>query len=188
MKQNERNYFRDLYEIAIAVNSAGSTEAVMRSLVENATKAMDAKGCSIMLLDPERKVLVHSISCGLSDVFIKAGPRLVQRSLPETVTGKGEVAIIHDINQESGRIQFADIARKEGIVSILAVPMKVKDRIIGQLRIYTGERRDFTDDDIFFAQAVANLGALALDNARLYEATQKAYKDLATDVMTFRFL
>ncbi len=137
MKKSEHNYFHDLYEIAIAINSAGSVPGVLHSVVENTAKAMKAKGCSIMLLSPDRKSLVHTISYGLSDAFIKMGPRLVNRSLPETVAGKGEVSVVHDINEESQRVHYPDAAKKEGIVSILAVPMKLKDNIIGELRVYT---------------------------------------------------
>jgi transcriptional regulator with GAF, ATPase, and Fis domain len=187
MKKPEHNYFRDLYEIAIAVNSAGTVEAVLRSIVENTAKALNAKGGSIMMLSPDRKTLTHTISYGLSDAFIKMGPRQVTRSLPETVTGRGGVSIVRDLNEESGRVAYPDAAKKEGIVSILAVPMKLKDNIVGELRVYTAEKRDFSGDDIFFVQAVANLGALAMDNARLYETTKKNYQDMTQDFLTHRF-
>lgn len=187
MKKPAHNYFRELYEIAIAINSAGSVQGVLHSIVENAAKALKAKGCSIMLLSPDHKSLIHTVSYGLSDAFLKMGPRLVMKSLPETVAGKGSVSIVRDINEEKGRVNFPEAAKKEGIVSILAVPMKLKDSIVGELRVYTAEKRDFTEDDIFFVQAVANLGAVAMDNARLYEATKKSYQDLAQDFLTFRF-
>jgi len=187
MRESEHNYFHDLYEIAIAINSAGSVQGVLHSVVENTAKALGAKGCSIMLLSPDRKSLSHTISYGLSDAFIKMGPRLVTRSLPEIVAGKGGVSIVHDINEESQRVHYPDAAKKEGIVSILAVPMKLKDRIVGELRVYTAEKRDFREDDIFFVQAVANLGALAMDNTRLYETTKKDYQELTQDFLTFRF-
>jgi transcriptional regulator with GAF, ATPase, and Fis domain len=187
MKKVESNYFHDLYDIAIAVNSAGTVEAILRSMVENTAKALKAKGCSIMVLSPDRKMLIHTISFGLSDAFIKMGPRQVTRSLPETVTGNGAVSIVRNLNEESDRVAYPEAARKEGIISILAVPMKLKDNIVGELRIYTGERRDFLEDDIFFVQAVANLGALAMDNARLYESTKKDYQNLTEDFLTHRF-
>ncbi|MFH0846767.1 MAG: GAF domain-containing protein [Chloroflexota bacterium] len=183
----QRNYFRKLYEVAAAINSAGSSEKVLSSIVENAAKAMGAKGCSIMLLTPDRKYLVHSISYGLSSSFTEAGPRQVEKSLPETLIGKGRVAIVNDLSLETGRVHFPEQALKEGIVSILAVPMKLHDDIIGQLRIYTGERHHFTDDDIFFAQAVANLGAIALENIRACESIQKAYDGLTRDFVSFRW-
>ncbi len=188
MNAPQCDYFHELYEIAIAINSAGSVQGVLQTIVEKTARALKAKGCSIMLLMPDRKALMHTVSYGLSDAFIKMGPRLVNRSLPETVTGKGSVSIIRDINQESQRVAYPDAAKKEGIVSILAVPMKLKDSIVGEFRIYTAEKRDFSDDDIFFAQAVANIGALGMDNARLYETIKKDYQDLTQEFLTHHFI
>ncbi len=188
MSKTEHSYLRDLYEVAMAINSAGSPESILRSVVESVTKAMKVKGCSIMLLTPDKKSLVHTVSYGLSDNFIKQGPRLVEKSLPETMRRKGSVSIVPDLRLEPGRVQYPDVAIKEGLISILAVPMKLKDNIIGELRVYTAKKRDFTRDDIDFVQAVANLGAIAMDNARLYETLQKAYQELTSDIMTFRFM
>lgn len=187
MAERRHSYFHDLYELAIAINSAGSVQGVLHAVVENTARALRAKGCSIMLLTPDKKSLVHTVSYGLSDAFIKRGPRLVAKSLPETVKGRGRATVVDDVSEESHRVHFPDAAKAEGIVSILAVPVKLKGKIIGELRVYTSERRHFTRNDIYLAQAVANLGALALDNARLYETTQKAYHDLTQDVLTFRF-
>jgi transcriptional regulator with GAF, ATPase, and Fis domain len=186
MKENKRDYCHDIYEIAIEINSVGTVQGILHSVVERVTKALEAKGCSILLLSPNKKSLVHSISYGLSDAFIGIGPRTVEKSLPETVSGKGNVAIIHDINEESSRVQYPDAAKKEGIVSILAVPMTLKGNVIGQLRVYTAERRDFSEDDVFFVRAVADLGALALDNAQLHENIEKAYRNLSTNMATFK--
>ena len=186
MKETGRDYCHDIYEIALEINSVGTVQGILHSVVERVTRSLQAKGCSIMLLAPNRKSLIHAISYGLSDAFIEKGPRMVEKSLPETVTGKGNVAVIHDINEESSRVQYPDAAKKEGIVSILAVPMTLKDNIIGELRVYTAERRDFTEEDIFFVQAVADLGALALDDAQMHEKMEKAYRDLSTNMSTFK--
>lgn len=187
MRETGRSYFRDLYEVAIAISSAGSTDSILRSIVRGVVRAMKAKGCSIMLLTPDRKSLVHTVSYGLSDSFIQKGPRAVEKSLPEAVTGRGSASTVSDVSEEPERVHFPEEAKKEGIVSILAVPMRLKGNIIGELRIYTRQKREFARDDIDFAQAVANLGAIAMDNARLYETLKKAYQDLTSDILTFRF-
>lgn len=187
MRAAERNYYHDLYEVAAAISSAGTPDKVLNSIVENVARAMKAKGCSIMLLTPDRKALIHTVSYGLSDAFIEQGPRSVEKSLPETIVGKGRVAIVSDVAAESSRVQYPDAARKEGIVSILAVPITLRDDIIGELRVYTAESRHFGDDDIYFVRAVANLGAIALENARFYESSQKAYEALSGNFLNFGF-
>ncbi len=187
MNVQERNYYHELYEIAAEINAAGTTDKVLQSIVQGVCQTMKAKGCSLLLLSQDKKSLIHTISHGLSPAFTEAGPRSVEKSLPETVVGKGRVAIVYDIAREKDRVQYPEQAMKEGLVSILAVPVRLRDDIIGQLRIYTGEPRHFSDDDIYFVQAVANLGAIAMDNTRLYESCQKAYDALTRDFLSFRF-
>ena len=185
MGETERNYYHDLYELAADMNSALDRDYILNSIVKNVTRAMKAKGCSIMLLTPDRKSMIHSISYGLSNTFIDRGPRSVEKSLPEIMVGS--VAIVEDVAAEGNRVHYPEQAKEEGIVSILAVPMMLRDNIIGELRVYTGERRHFTEDDVYFAKAAANLGAIALDNARLHESIEKAYEGLQKDFISFRF-
>jgi signal transduction protein with GAF and PtsI domain len=186
MVQNARNnYYHDLYELAADMNSALDRDHILHSIVQNVTRAMKAKGCSIMLITPDRKSIVHTISHGLSDSFIDKGPRQVEKSLPEILVGS--VAIIEEVAAEGSRVHYPEAATEEGIVSILAVPMTLRDNIIGELRVYTAERRHFSEDDVYFAKAAANLGAIALDNAQLHASIEKAYEGLQQDFISFRF-
>ena len=187
MNVKERNYYHELYEIAASINSAGSREKILQSIVQGICQTMKSKGCSLLLLSQDRKSLIHTVSWGLSEAFTEAGPRSIEKSLPETLVGKGKVAIVYNLADEKDRVAYPEVALKEGIVSILAVPIRLRDDIIGQLRVYTGEPRRFSDDDIYFVQAVANLGAIALENTRLYESCQKAYDALTNDFITYRF-
>ncbi len=67
MEEEERDYYQGLYSVAVAVSSAQSPEVILDSLVEIVAGAMGAKGCSIMLLTPDRKQLLHSEAHGLSN-------------------------------------------------------------------------------------------------------------------------
>jgi len=63
--------------------------------------------------------------------------------------------------------------------SVLAVPLRVQDRVIGALAVGDCEGRLFSDDEIALAQAFADHAALVLENARLYQDVQRAYEDLS---------
>ena len=183
----EERYYHRLYEIAAEINSVNSGDKVLQFTVESICRTMEAKGCSLMFLTGDRKSLVHSVSCGLSRDFTDVGPRSVEKSLPETLVGKGKIATVYEIASEKDRVQFPERAIREGLVSILAVPVKLRDDIIGQLRVYTSQPRNFTEDDKFFVQAVANLAAIALENIKLLESSQKAYDALTNDFIGYRF-
>ena len=183
MDKNRGNYYESLYEIAAAMNTIRVPEDVLRSIVENVTKAMRAKGCSLMLLTPDRKLLLHTAAYGLSDWYVRKGPLSADKSISEALEGK-PVAVLEAA--EDTRIQYREQARKEGIVSILSVPMMLKEETIGVIRVYSNEPRHFTMDDMYFVGAVANLGAIALENARLNESVAKDYESLRLDISEWR--
>lgn len=105
------------------------------------------------------------------------------KSISEALGGK-PVAVLDATEDE--RIQYREQAKREGIASILSAPMMLKEEIIGVIRVYTAEQRHFTMDDMYFIGAVANLGAIALENARLYDTFQKDYEAFRQDMLEWR--
>ncbi len=183
MERNKEVYYTSLYELAAVLNSAGASESILQSMAEGVAKAMGAKGCSLMLLSPDRKVLLHTVAYGLSDWYVRKGPVSADRSISEALEGKA-VAVLEATKDE--RIQYREQAKKEGIASILSVPMMLREETIGVIRVYTAEPCHFTMDDMYFVGAVANLGAIALENARLYKAIQKDYETFREDMLEWR--
>jgi GAF domain-containing protein len=173
MKTKVEAYYHSLYEVAAILNSAHAPKDILQSIVENVAKTVGAKGCSLMLLTPDRKVLTHAASYGLSERYIKKGRVLADKSLSEALAGR-VVSVLHA--SEDDRVQYPEQARKEGIASMLSVPMVLREEIVGVVRVYTGDPRQFTTNDTYFVGAVANLGAIALENAKLYEALKKDYE------------
>jgi GAF domain-containing protein len=184
MNNLEQRYYHSLYEVAAAVNSARTTEKVLSAIVETVAKALEAKGCSLMLLTPDQKVLLHTADYGLSDSYVQKGHVSVDKNIYKALEGK-PVTIL-DANEDE-RVQYREQAKREGIVSILSVPMMLREKIVGLIRVYTTERRQFTADDIYFVQAVANLGAIALENAKLYESVHKDNEALRRELLEWRF-
>jgi GAF domain-containing protein len=183
MGNNKENYYSSLYELAATLNSSRAPESILQSVVEGLAKAMRAKGCSLMLLSPDRKVLLHTAAYGLSDWYVRKGPVSADKSISEALEGKPISILDATVDH---RIQYQEQAKKEGIASILSVPMMLREDIIGVIRVYSGERRYFTLEDMYFVGAVANLGAIALENARLYEAVQKDYETFRRDMLEWR--
>ena len=173
METSVEIYYHSLYAVAAVLNSSRTAKDILQYIVENVAKTVGAKGCSLMLLTPDKKVLRHAAVYGLSEGYIKKGTVLADKSLSEALEGKA-VNVIHV--SEDDRIQYPEQAREEGISSILSVPMTLREEIVGVIRVYTAEPRQFTMDDIYFVGAVANLGAIALENAKLYATLKKDYE------------
>jgi len=183
MEEREQRYYHSLYEIGAAVNSAATPDSVLRSIVESVAKALEAKGCSLMLLTPDRKLLLHTAAYGLSDWYVRKGPVSADKSIAEALEGK-PVSVFNAI--EDDRIQYRKQAKEEGIASMLSVPVMLREEVVGVIRVYTAEPRHFTDADTYFVGAVANLGAIALENARLHDSAKKDYEALRLDLAEWR--
>ena len=166
MASKKERYYRSLYEIAAVVNSVRVPQSVLDSIVKTVSEALEAKGCSIMLLLPDRKVLLHTAAHGLSDRYVRKGPVSADKSISQALVGK-PVAILDAAEDE--RVQYREQAKQEGIASMLSAPILFKGDVVGVIRVYTAKQHYFTRSEIHFVQEVANLGAIALERARELE-------------------
>ncbi len=180
MEGIEKTYFHSLYQLVATLNSTRSAENIFHSIVEDVAKAMDAKGCSLLLLTPDRKELMRITAYGLSDWYARIGPALADKSMSESL--EGEVVAVLDATTDE-RVQFRKQVAQEGIASILSVPVKLRETVIGVMRVYSSEQRQFTDTDASFASAAANFGAIALESAKFYQTLQKSYDDLREELL-----
>lgn len=166
-------YQTAFYEIAKKVNSSLAPQGVLDAIVESVARATGAKGCSLMLLTPDRSQLVHSVDYGLSEWYVTKGPIIADSILSEALQGK-PVAVLHAA--EDPRIQYPEHARKEGIASMLTLPLMLRDEPMGVLRIYTSEPQEFTPQYVEFVSTAADLGAIALEKAQLHESLGEKYE------------
>jgi signal transduction histidine kinase len=166
MANKTQRYYRSLYEIATAVNSVRIPEGVLDSMAKTVSEALEAKGCSIMLLSADRRVLLHTAAYGLSDWYVRKGPVSADKSISLALEGK-PVAILNAAEDE--RVQYREQAKQEGIASMLSAPMLFKGDVVGVIRVYTAKQHYFTRSEMYFVQEVANLGTIALERARELE-------------------
>jgi GAF domain-containing protein len=172
-------YYPNLYEAAKILGASRSPKEILHTLVEIVAKALGAKGCSLMLLSPDKKHLFHIVAYGLSDWYMRKGPVSADKSLSKALEGQA-VAVMKAA--EDKRIQYRQQAQQEGIASILSVPLTLRDEIIGVIRVYTGEIHRFTRSEIYFTNAVASLSAIAFDNARFNKSVQRNNEKLKQDL------
>lgn len=172
-------YFRTLADVARVVNSSLEMSHVLAAVTEQTTQAVRAKGCTLRLLDRSRSRLLPSAAFGLSkEYFRKGSVELAHSEVDrEAITGK----TIHIPNaQNDARFQYGDAAKKEGIVTVLVAPLMVDGKAIGVMRIYATTERSFDEASMEFLQAVADISAMAIENARLHQALKTDYEMLAS--------
>jgi len=181
-RTKELNFLKGLLQVAKAVNSALDVKKVLNLLVKTVTTALDIKGAGVRLLDEKRQQMELVASYGLSDRYIKKGPVGTDKSITDAMTGKA--VSIYEVDSDP-RASYVKESVEEGIKSILSVPINLKGNVIGVMRIYTAEPRDFSDDEITFISSLAEQAALAMENARLYQKLKGEYEELMGDLYRF---
>ena len=175
---HERMYLRSFQEISSAINTSLNVSKVLELIVTKVTEALSIKGCVVRLLDPKTQDLYVAQSYGLSREFIAKGPVDAQRSIAENMAGR--TVVIDDILTDP-RLQYHAAHAEEGIRKILSIPLMVRGKFIGSLRIFTGERERFTEREINFATSIAQQCAFAIENARMYQRLQHEYQQILID-------
>lgn len=171
-------YYRTLYQVSRVVNSSLDPGKVLEEIAKAAAEAMNAKACTLRLLDRTGKNLLASATYGLSKAYLRKGPVEVTKSGIDRAVLSGQPAVITDVATDP-RFQYPEQAKAEGIHAVLAVPLSVEGKAIGVLRVYDGSTRDFDPTEVEFLTAIADLSALAIENARLHQALKKEYDMLA---------
>jgi signal transduction protein with GAF and PtsI domain len=154
-------------------------EEVLKLITANVVSALNVKACTIFLLDRAQKRLEISSSYGLNKAYLKKGPLDADKSIAATLNGE---SVLIDDAPNDPRIQYPEEAKREGIASILSVPISVKGQITGVLRIYTSEPRKFSDDESEFILGLAEMGGIAIDNARMYHLLKAEHENLINEV------
>ncbi len=155
--------------LTTAISQCKDPEEVALITAESVKTAFNAKGCSVFLVNRETRELGLVASSGLSKEYLTKGPIHFMQTIREA---KDAVPVaIYDV-MDDPRIEYPEEAKKEGIASLLGVPIISHDKIIGALRIYTKTPWEFSFNDITLAQAVALICGMAMDMCRMY----KGYK------------
>jgi len=106
-----------------------------------------------------------------------------EKGIPEAL--RNRPIVVKNVAADDG-VQYRDEKKQEGIVSILSVPINAREDVIGVMRLYSGEPREFTEEDIMLATAMAHQGGLAIQNASMYLILQEDKKDLEEDIWSHR--
>lgn len=174
MKKEMMNY-ETLLKVTRDISLSRDPEEVVFPIVESVKRTLDAKGCTLFLFNRKTDELEVAASYGLSDEYLNKGPLSAMRSIARSLK-EGPVAI--DDVMDDPRIQYPNEAKKEGISSMLSVPIIVRKNPIGALRVYTQEPWEATLEDVNFVQAVAQIAGMALEMCRLYKGLKDSIEVL----------
>jgi GAF domain-containing protein len=167
MPKKEVAYFQVFHEVTRAVLSVLDVETVLHLITKGIVSSLDIKASALMLLSEKSHRLELVASHGLSQKYLGKGPLYADRSIADALRDK---PVLVENAPTDDRVQYREEATEEGIASILSVPMVMREQVIGVLRIYTAEPRRFSQNEMDLISAIAEIGAIAIENARIFEA------------------
>ena len=178
-KHFEAKEINALLEISKAITSGLYLEDVLRLIVTVTANLMDSKICSLCILDEKTNKLKLKATQSISEEYLK------ERSLNLGEGVVGQVALhnrpiaILDVLKEP-LYKEKELARKEGLVSMLSVPMCIKNRVIGVINCYTSYPHSFSRTEEEMLTTVANQAAICIENTELMVQTKVIQEELET--------
>jgi sigma-B regulation protein RsbU (phosphoserine phosphatase) len=161
-----------LNEIGLAISSTLGVEKITELIVKKCTKHIRAEQGSIWLLSEGDKATPLKTFVRIMNSTFSGVPYHFGMSLTGWMLKNQEPLLINELAKDE---RFKGIEREsEKIRSLLAVPLKLKNKMIGVLCLFNKkEGSDFTPDDQRLLSIIAIQSAQTIENARLYEEERK---------------
>ena len=181
-KDNFQVYVKQIEAISKVANLITSgmyLEELLRLVVQVTAEVMNSKISSLMLLDPDKKELVVKATQSISEAYNKKPNILLGEGIAGVVAKENKPICVLDVKEDK-RYLNQDVAKKEGLCSLVCVPLAVKGRVIGVLNCYTSKKHKFSKHELDLLTALANQAALAIENAELDLRARSAEEALTT--------
>jgi signal transduction protein with GAF and PtsI domain len=167
-----------LSQVSETVASNRLIKDVLQLLVTMTAQMMNSKICSIMLLDEASGELRIAATQSLSEQYrrkpnLKVGQSIIGRAVKDR-----RPIIVLDVSTERDYM-YPDMAKKEGLCSLLSVPMMVRDKALGVINSYTSTPHVFTGEEVKLLQVIANQAAIAIEHTTLIEKSHEMQEALA---------
>jgi PAS domain S-box-containing protein len=167
------------YELALlnrsaqAFNSTLDLDQILMTVLEEVRHLLDVSGCSIWLVDPERGVLVARQVTGLRRDVVQGWRLAVGEGLAGWVAQSGSSLIVDDTRTDARHFRDVDLQARLELRSILSLPLEVKDTVVGVLQVLDERPNRFDSTDLMLLEPLAASAAIAIENARLYQETER---------------
>jgi Nif-specific regulatory protein len=182
----DREKLEVLFEIYARINSTyADLKALLTQIVESATELTEGEASSLLLVDPENHKLYFEIALGPKGQSVKQYSVNMGEGIAGWVAAKSTSLIVNDA-QSDARLA-ANIGENIGFpaTSILAVPMLVKDQLVGVIEILNKRGgKKFTEEDLQWLEIFSTQAAIAIQNARSFQRVKNELSSLQDKVQT----
>jgi signal transduction histidine kinase len=166
-----------LREISASLHSGTHVKDVLDTLVMKSAQMLNAKGALVRILNPKTKHLDLGAAYGLSDQYLSKGPAFREDVVMDLCL-QNRVLVIGDILNDPC-VRYPKEAWAEGIRTMVDAPITFNNDVLGILRIYFDEPREFSEEELHYIILLAERGASVIQKARLIEIQESRYDQLA---------
>ena len=157
-----------LSQVSETVVSDRLIDEVLQLIVTTTAQMTNSKICSIMLLDEQQGELRIEATQSLSEAYRRKPALKIGKSLSGRAVKEQQPVYVSDVTAE-GDYFYKDLAKQEGLRSLISVPMMMKDKTIGVINSYTSSIYEFSSEEIKALQVIANQAAVAITHTKVVE-------------------
>jgi len=173
--QEEVGALNELIRISTLLNSTLNQPELLRLIMSSARDLLDAEVSSVLLLDHDSGELTFEVSLGEKSEEVVKHRIPIGQGIAGRVAQTGEPQIVDSVRENPDFYNQIDSQVGFETRNMLAIPLKVKDRVIGVVEIINKRNRaGFEAKDLELASAFTHLAAVAIDNASLYQKLSDA--------------
>ena len=170
-------FYRVFRDISTLMHSKTHIDEGLNVVVKKSTEILNAKGVLLRIFNSNTDQFEVAAACGMGERYPNKNPVPSQNILTDEIR-QNRILIIKDI-RSSPRVRYPQLAWDEGICMILDVPLTLGVQVVGIIRVYLTEERDFSEEELDFIVSIAEQCACAINKARLLEETRAQYDQLA---------
>jgi signal transduction protein with GAF and PtsI domain len=179
MNMSFEEQIKALSKISKAITSDLYLEDILRLIVTVTAELLGSNICSLMLIDEKTNELSVRASQSISEEYNKKPPLKIGEGIAGKAAKEKKPIVVKDVTKEK-EYKHKDIAKREGLNSLLCVPMVVKSKAIGVINCYTSTPHDFSDAEIEILTTIANQAAVAIENTELIVKSKVIQEELET--------
>jgi signal transduction histidine kinase len=172
------SYFHVFRDIIRSMHSSNNLQEVLDVVVTKSAGVLNAKGALLRILNEDTDQFDVRAACGLGEQYLSKGPVTTEKVLSDP-SELHRVKVISDL-WHAPRVEYPQEAWDEGIRMMVDVPLAIKDRMLGLIRIYLDQCRQFSDDELDFMLTVAEQCACIIERVQLMENQKEHFNHLAT--------
>ncbi|MCI0549318.1 MAG: GAF domain-containing sensor histidine kinase [Anaerolineae bacterium] len=178
-----------LVELSVTLNSTLDLDDLLQLITATATELLDCEAASILLYDEKNPRLYFAAATGSDPAQLAEIPVPIEGSLAGTIFRTNRPLILNNVEQDPRHYSLVSDHIKFKVKTLLGVPMLMKERTVGVLEALNKRGGMFDDRDSTLLSVIAAHAAIAINNARLLQTTQKALEKVKeTDQLKSNFL